>query len=348
VPIEADGYRRRAALRADLPELPSDALGESLLAAMHDRGLHVALTGVGGDFGFAGSLLHYADLLQARDFIGLARQWRADRRTPDVGWSSGQLFSQGVRLMLPDAARRAARPLARRLGFGITVPPWLDRAFAARTNLLDRLGAPRSRATSAPPSRQHVCELFESGWTSRLLESSDRAAAEHGIELRHPFYDRRLVEFAIAIPESQRWRARTTKFVMRHAMRRLLPESVYARMGKADASAFVPHAVDVLGGESALHRLHLARLGWVRADVLVETYRRAIGLFEEGDDRYCSAMFNVWMALAVDAWYRATFVEDSSHERLTERRRPDQGGGNTSGSDGWQPAPEALSVARAR
>ena len=31
-------------------------------------------------------------------------------------------------------------------------------------------------------------------------------------------------------------------------------------------------------------------------------------------------MFNVWMTLAVNAWYRSMFVEDSSHERLRERQ----------------------------
>ena len=232
-PLDAGDYRRQARLRADLPELPSDAIGAPLLGAMRDRGLHVALTGVGGDHGFAGSLLHYADLLQARDFTGLVRQWQADRVTTDVGWTPGQVLSQGVRLLIPAALRRAARPVARQFGWGVVVPSWLEPAFAHRTQLLDRLNAPRGGSGPGLPTRRYICELFESGWTARLLEATDRSAAEYGVELRHPFYDRRVVEFAMAIPESQRWRGSTTKLVMRHAMRELLPESVYSSQGQS-------------------------------------------------------------------------------------------------------------------
>jgi hypothetical protein len=103
-------------------------------------------------------------------------------------------------------------------------------------------------------------------------------------------------------------------------MRQLLPETVYARTGKADASAFVPRAVDVLGGEAALNDLDIAALGWVRPAALVDAYRRARRQFEQGADGYAGPMFNVWMTLAVNAWYRSMFVEDSSHERLRERQ----------------------------
>ncbi len=320
-PIDAGDYRRRAAWRADLPELPSDAIGEPLLAAMRERGHRIALTGVGGDFGFAGSLLHYADLLQQGDLAGLLRQYRSDRETPDVGSSPRQLVSQGLRLLVPAALRKTARPIVRRLGWGTRVPSHIDRRFAARTGLLERFDARRSAPGPAAPTRRYVSELFASGWTCRLLETIERAAADYGLELRHPFYDRRLVEFAVAIPESQRWRGRTTKFVMRQAMRPLLPETVYARMGKADASALVPGAVEVLGGEAALNDLHIGgRLGWIDTAAIAETYRRARRQFEQGTDGYCGAMFSVWVTLAVDAWYRSMFVEDSSHERLREQR----------------------------
>ena len=59
----------------------------------------------------------------------------------------------------------------------------------------------------------------------------------------------------------------TTKFVMRKRCGELLPETVYARTGKADASAFVPRAVDVLGGEAALNDLDIAcaRMGKARS-----------------------------------------------------------------------------------
>jgi asparagine synthase (glutamine-hydrolysing) len=308
-PLDREAYRQQPMARADLPDLPSDAVGAPLLSAMRARGMHTILTGVGGDHGFAGSLLHYADLLHEGHLLGLLRQWRADRGTADVGWSPGQLFTSGLRLLIPGPVRRAVRPVARRVGWGTGAPAWLDSDFVRRTCLVERLEAPRGGEGASLPTRRYVCELFESGWTARLLEATDRGAAEHGLELRHPFFDRALVEFAVAIPEAQRWRHRTTKFVMRQALRQLLPESVYARTGKADASRFIAHAVDALGGEDALRRLRIASLGWVRPDAIVDVYRRAQRQFDRGDEAFCDGMFSAWMTLAVDAWYRSVFVE---------------------------------------
>lgn len=346
--IEAGRCCRSAAARADLPDLPSDVLGAPLLDAMRERGLTTALTGAGGDYGFTGSFLHYAELLQQRDLSGLLRQIRADRNADDVGWSPSELFTSGLRLLIPSTVRRALRPVARRVGWGITVPSWIAPTLAARTRLADRLAAPRTPDPAGPPARQHVCSLFESGWTARLLESGDRMAAERDIELRHPFFDRRLVEFAVALPEAQRWRGPTTKYVLRRAMRELLPESVYARTDKADASAFVPQAVDALGGGRALRRLHIEALGWVRSDRLIAEYDRARRQLARGDSGYCEGMFNVWMALAVETWFRTMFVEGNTYERVTEAEgRYPAGQLDGGGPSGGAPT-EAISVAGAR
>ncbi|MGE3177919.1 MAG: asparagine synthase-related protein, partial [Vicinamibacterales bacterium] len=313
--IDADRYGRTAGARADLPELPGDAIGWPLLEAMRDRGLTAALTGAGGDYGFTGSFSHYADLLRQGDIAALVRRLKHDRVTEDAGWSWQVLFSSGFRLLVPTPVRRAVRPVARTLGWGTQVPPWIDAAFARRTGLLDRLSAPLGPDDGALPSRVAVCGLFESGWTARLLEAGDRAAADYGIELRHPFFDRRLVEFAVALPERQRWRGATTKFVLREAMRERLPETVYARTGKADASAFVPRAIEALGGAPALERLRIAGAGWVDGAAIAAAYRRARLQFARGDEDYCAGMFPVWMALAVETWFVTMFVEDEAHDR---------------------------------
>ena len=54
-------------------------------------------------------------------------------------------------------------------------------------------------------------------------EENDRNTAEFGIETRHPFGDRRVMEFAFAIPEDLRCRGGVPKFVVREAVRDRLP-----------------------------------------------------------------------------------------------------------------------------
>lgn len=311
--FDVRAYREAAAHSLDLPDLPSDALGRPLLQTMRACGFDAALTGAGGDYGLTGSSRIYAELLGHGDLRGLWRQVWTDRASSEEGWSAWQGIALAVRLAVPSTARHALRPLARWAHLGVRVPDWIEPSLASRTSLLDRLLAPRTSVREMPPTRSHVCEHFESGWTARILESSDRIAQSYGIEVRHPFFDRRLVEWSIALPESQRRRGRATKHVLRQAMRAHLPESVYARTDKGDFSAFVPMAVEALGGEAALGRLCIAELGWVRAPVLLAEYRRARRELEEGDPGYCEGMFTVWMALAIETWYRTMFVEDTTH-----------------------------------
>jgi asparagine synthase (glutamine-hydrolysing) len=65
-------------------------------------------------------------------------------------------------------------------------------------------------------------------------ESEERFCAWAGLEIRRPFWDRRLVEFAIATPERLRCSGATSKSLHRLAMTALLPASVLGRRSKAD------------------------------------------------------------------------------------------------------------------
>lgn len=311
----------RSRRRGDVLGMPSDLLGEQLLARMHERDIRVALTGVGGDYGLSGSFYHYADRLRAGDWAGFLRQLRADRRMADSGWSLGHVFSYGVRPLVPRPLRSFARPVGRRLGWvPELLPDWIGDRFASQAALADRL-RPSAPSAAASHCRRSVCEVFESGWTTWFLEQSARTASEHFVEERHPFLDRRLVEFTIAMPEDQRWRGETTKFVLRRAVRHLLPDSVYARTDKGDFSAVLVDAIDAIdaieaneinaqvGGAGLVDRLHIAKMGWVKQDHISAMYRELRRSVARRDFGYERVMFPLWLVLGVEHWFRASFLE---------------------------------------
>jgi asparagine synthase (glutamine-hydrolysing) len=206
---------------------------DDVRAAIRARGLRVVLTGAGGDNGFAGSLHHYSDLLRELRLIELWQQLRTDSQLPDVGWQPSRLFTMGVLPLVPRWVKDAVRPTARRLGWPGGPPDWIPERLAKRVDL-----EAKRRIRAAAPTEADACvvEAFQSGWTVLMLEMSERAAARAGVEERHPFFDRRIAEFALAIPEAQRWKGAQTKRVIRNAMRELLPASVYDRATKADFS----------------------------------------------------------------------------------------------------------------
>ena len=295
----ASAYRGQALEHLDVPDNPSDHLAAALRGAVRDRGIRVVLTGAGGDHGFAGTLSHYAELLQARAYAAAWHQLRADMRIRDVGWSPSAVFTNGVLPLLPRWLKDAVRPAARRAGWPGGVPAWIDRAFARRIALEDRLRTP---ARPGPFGRAAVCDAFHNGTTEWALELVDRTAADFGIEERHPFFDRRVVEFAVGIPERQRWRGTETKYVLRHAMGDLLPARVSARTDKADFSLAAAAAVETLVESGVFARLRTAALGWVDADVVGAMYRDMKRRSAAGDERFIDNVFPLWMTGGVELW----------------------------------------------
>jgi asparagine synthase (glutamine-hydrolysing) len=62
-----------------------------------------------------------------------------------------------------------------------------------------------------------------------LLYKVDRMSMAHSLEVRPPFLDHRILEFAATLPENLKIRGGQQKFLLRHLMRDRLPRSVLSR-----------------------------------------------------------------------------------------------------------------------
>jgi asparagine synthase (glutamine-hydrolysing) len=62
-----------------------------------------------------------------------------------------------------------------------------------------------------------------------LLQKTDRMSMAHGLEVRSPFLDHRLIEFALRLPPSYRIRRLTLKRVLKAAVADLLPPEIRNR-----------------------------------------------------------------------------------------------------------------------
>jgi asparagine synthase (glutamine-hydrolysing) len=84
--------------------------------------------------------------------------------------------------------------------------------------------------------RERQCKALSSGLFSFALEHTGRLYARHGVEARHPFLDKRLVEFCIALPSSEKLLCGVPRGILRESMRGLMPEKVRTRVIKNDFS----------------------------------------------------------------------------------------------------------------
>jgi asparagine synthase (glutamine-hydrolysing) len=62
-----------------------------------------------------------------------------------------------------------------------------------------------------------------------ILTKVDRASMAHALEVRSPFMDYRLVEFAARLPVAHKLRGLTTKYILRKAFERDLPDEPIKR-----------------------------------------------------------------------------------------------------------------------
>ncbi len=62
-----------------------------------------------------------------------------------------------------------------------------------------------------------------------LSSQGDRVAMAHSLELRPPFLDHRIIEFACRVPASLRMRGLREKYILKQVFRKILPEPILSR-----------------------------------------------------------------------------------------------------------------------
>ena len=106
--------------------------------------------------------------------------------------------------------------------------------------LLPRYDGPRRlyydtadpRVIGMSPLDAALFTWFHGSFLPSLLGSFDRVAMSHGIEVRMPFMDWRLVTYSFALPETSKIGGGYTKRILRQAMRGLLPDPIRLRTKK--------------------------------------------------------------------------------------------------------------------
>jgi asparagine synthase (glutamine-hydrolysing) len=215
------------------------SINHALHRAVADAGCRVLLTGSDGDIVVSHAFHLLNELLVggkvgpfSRELICEAR--RADRPVQ----TSARLLWGCIKSLLPASVGMAGARVR-----GTYKTPWKDRLmhpdFARRMELADRLNH------FLNPNRRPIRTVREAhfrdlsfGGIAAMHEEMDVQCAAVGIESRHPFFDRRLVEFCLSLPALQKRRHGQDRYIMRQALRGLLPQTVADRCDKAEFSRY--------------------------------------------------------------------------------------------------------------
>jgi asparagine synthase (glutamine-hydrolysing) len=304
-----DHYVAQVERDFDFPEYPNSAMSTPLRIQAQAKGITVILDGSGGDEWLSGSDCHYADLVRTRRFLKLFRQVCHDRRAASGAFPSWPLLRLGLWPLMPLAMRTTIRRLSKRDG----VPHWMTPKFAHQIHLTERLRLETVRRSGSSFAQEDIYGTLLSGWQSHGNEMGDRLSARLSMEERSPLNDRRIIEFACAVPDEQHWRREQSKCLLREAMKGLLPESVRNRRTKAEFSHTFAETLRTQGGSILLNALLTEELGWVRGEQVRSMYRAMIDLYGRGDSRYTHYIWPLWMIFGIEVW--SSTVMDKKGER---------------------------------
>ncbi|MDQ6663589.1 MAG: asparagine synthase (glutamine-hydrolyzing) [Acidobacteriota bacterium] len=293
-------YAAQAARYLDFPDYPNGAMSNALRTSASEKGLRVLLTGLGGDEWLMGSFYHYADLLGRLRIPEFIRKVRSNAELSGSRFSWRTVLRFGLWPLVPGPVQGVFADVLQKN----QVPDWIDPQFARRTDLAARLRAAPAAPKFSTFAQKDLHDVLTSGWRIHALEMEERAASSFGIEQRHPFSDRRILEFALALPEEQRWRGDQTKFVLREAMKGILPAAIRTRQTKAEFSPVFTRTFLSNGGEHLFDNLALSSLQWINVEKVHAMYRQMEQERENGDPRYTRHTCPLWMVYGIDLWYR--------------------------------------------
>ena len=244
IPIKyrsGDGYglfegRDRSRLLPEPSPNPVAAITEEMMRSFAEH-TRVALTGYDGD-ALCQTWLpsHFRRLIGSGRLLRVARELRQLSRITGNSPPKGITGLQAKR-MLRQARRRAAAEF----------PPWIDADLVRNLDLIarwQRIQAPARRWSRAPEA--DAIELLTGPGVRDLLDRYDPVITGASIDVRHPLFDLRVIDYALGLPPIP-WKIEKT--ILRRLAGRSLPASLSGRP-KTPLVAD-PIEAQVLGVESA-------------------------------------------------------------------------------------------------
>lgn len=260
----------------DFPGYPNGVMGLGIRQAARKLGSRVLLTGVGGDEWLVGDRTYYADEIANRNWSEIYRCFKGDAGEAGSTTALWWLFRNGLLPVLPAGLKKSLRML-----LATKQKTEMDRLYWLRPEMRNALLEQRSKCalpsthTGGKIATRILDSYKDHAYVMLAREMEERLGSSVGIELRHPFWDPRMIQFAYSTPQQFRLRGHTDKALHRKAMAGFLPEKVLRRQTKADFSNIIDTRLREMSGEFTAE-LPSRRGNWVESSNAVSLYNEFV------------------------------------------------------------------------
>ncbi len=294
-----------------------------------ESGIRVMLDGFDGDTTVSHGLGYLNELAQSGRWLTLAREvkdYSGKLETPWLGAYRAWVWKYGVTPLISRSrvlrqGRRVTRAVKRRLaesqkpnaGAAPSRVPF-NKDLARRLNLPERF---RSSAAPARTERENHFRLLTRAILPDSLEVLDRAAAAFGLELRYPFFDKRLAEFCLSLPPEQKMSRGWTRMVMRRAMDGILPSEIQWRGGKSDLGPSFDYGLRTFE-QKRLENIFMHQSASIEKYLDISALRTTYHRFVAGNATEEEGLL-MWRAVSLALWLQRGDHVQSANQRKEEK-----------------------------
>ena len=255
-----------------------------LIEKMSDDKKKIIITGQGGDHLLTGNCYILADFIKRFKFKKLVNELIHIRHSP--------IYHSLGCIILPLIT-------AKQKGFIKKILPSFFKRNSISKNEPTRDLFQLRKIASA--SQMHDISQFISAAKSTLLDGNIFHVIEntYGVEFRHPFFDKKLIEFVLSLPPEYKYSQGWIKILLRYAMKDILPEKIRSRRDKAEFSEILTQQLNAVDIRGIMANSSLVSLGLIRKeriDVLIDS-------FENNDN---TELLFLWKIVNLEYWYRYT------------------------------------------
>jgi asparagine synthase (glutamine-hydrolysing) len=290
-------------------------LNWGLYGPANKQGVRIILDGFDGDATVSHGLGYLVELARAGRWLTLATEVREYSRQRNLPWRAALwawVWQYGLN---PVISRYRVLKQVRRLGRhrpnSSTNQP--GRWATLNPDFVQRIGLEKflqNRPNPPQTERENHYRRLTQAYMPGTLELLDRAAGAFSIELRFPFWDKRLAEFCLALPPEQKLYRGWSRMVMRRAMAGILPEEVQWRGAKSNMTPSFDHGLLAFERER-LEEVILADPGVIEKYVDVAALRQAYYRYVSRSAREGDVLV-IWKAVSLALWLQHTGLKPES------------------------------------
>lgn len=257
---------------------------QGVMRRAQQDGVRIMLSGWGGDELISFNARGYrADLFAKLQWIKLLKtfKWRPFRRSRIRAFLEG-MWDDVALVYVPDSVYLR---MGKTMAVKASGESYIDPAFAKRLN---HHGKGEVKRYQVRGRYQNQLKLYEHGHMTARIEGWSMDGARYGLMYAYPLLDRRIVDFAFAIPDEMYLQRGTSRYLYRRAVADLFPQGLTRTPLKTEPAKIrhqrmLEHFVAERRGASDHAELLAGEIPWVDVPRLRAALERPLGELPRAD-----------------------------------------------------------------